>query len=375
MANSNQRDLRAWQATFGPVHLIAALGLVTGCLAVAFYLGFFSGQKIGIETALQNNLATAMRLPIGSEGEENALEDGLSDVYAKLGDAELGREESGIKVVKGKEPSNGKIAAERSSSSVLDKVVPELAPIQVASRAGAGASTRTKGQADVTRGKDADESKVIQGVIYSAPADKIMVAQGTESSPSWREGVDSNTGVRVLGGGSGVPPAENAVKSGKTLGSLSEEAEHRAVVKIESQAAAQVQSAPEEIAGRLTKHSTDAKLPASASASAADQESQARMARPLEGKSATVKAAGKIVPRGWFAQIVAPRSHEEAETMASKLRQSGFAVVIENARVRGEEYFRVLVGPEESRQQAERLLAQLKREPYVKGEPFIRMVR
>jgi len=80
------------------------------------------------------------------------------------------------------------------------------------------------------------------------------------------------------------------------------------------------------------------------------------------------------VPRGWFAQVAAPGNLDDANELASLLHQSGFPVLIENARVRGENYFRVLVGPEENRQQAERLVSQLKRERFLYDDPFIRLV-
>lgn len=81
------------------------------------------------------------------------------------------------------------------------------------------------------------------------------------------------------------------------------------------------------------------------------------------------------VPKGWFAQVAAPKAKADAEQLARTLRGSGFPVVIENANVRGQQYFRVLVGPEGSRDQGERLIAQLKREGSVKGDPFLRSVK
>ncbi|MBN8550818.1 MAG: SPOR domain-containing protein [Deltaproteobacteria bacterium] len=49
--------------------------------------------------------------------------------------------------------------------------------------------------------------------------------------------------------------------------------------------------------------------------------------------------------------------------------------MIEVARVRGDEYYRVLVGPEQNRDRAQRLVGQLKRESYIHGDPFLRVVK
>jgi DedD protein len=78
------------------------------------------------------------------------------------------------------------------------------------------------------------------------------------------------------------------------------------------------------------------------------------------------------LPKGWFAQVAAPKRLSEAEAMATKLKRSGFPVLIERANVRGEEYFRVVVGPESDRVQVDRLIAQVKREGY---SPFPRAVK
>ena len=82
-----------------------------------------------------------------------------------------------------------------------------------------------------------------------------------------------------------------------------------------------------------------------------------------------------VLPKGWFAQIAAPKSISEAESVARQLKAAGFSVMIERADVRGDLYFRLLVGPEVSKDQAERLIAQVKREKIVKSDPFLRLIK
>lgn len=346
MANSNQRKLKSWQVTFGPIPLIVVLGIFVGCLPVAFYLGFFAGQKVGIEAALNNNLAAAMRLPMSSQGETQDLgEDVLSDVYAKLNDAGLDRKDSAIKVVRDNEPSNGRLAASKQAASAAQEI-PEVGRIQTAHDLAQAAL----GQADAP---SSDHAKP-----------EAAARAGT---------------VRVLGGGS-VPGVDaergQASMSGDTLGTIAQKArreEEEAASRREKETIAAA-------AGRAIEPEA-IQVPGKPALSAAQPESK-------QVKEPSVTAPSKVqplaesktlvtknIPRGWFAQIVAPRTQSEAEIIAGKLKASGFPVIVENAMVRGEEYFRVLVGPEDNRQQAERLLVQLKREPYVKGDPFIRMVR
>ena len=78
---------------------------------------------------------------------------------------------------------------------------------------------------------------------------------------------------------------------------------------------------------------------------------------------------------GWYSQIAAPQSLQDANGLAGKLHSSGFPVAIERAQVRGQVYYRVLVGPEEDRVKGERLLGQVKRESYLVGQPFLRLIK
>ena len=80
------------------------------------------------------------------------------------------------------------------------------------------------------------------------------------------------------------------------------------------------------------------------------------------------------MPSGWFAQVAAPRRSDDANFLARQLRKSGFSAIVETAKVNGQEYYRVLVGPERSREQTNRLVKQLMREPYMQGDPFPRYV-
>lgn len=79
--------------------------------------------------------------------------------------------------------------------------------------------------------------------------------------------------------------------------------------------------------------------------------------------------------KGWFVQVSAPALESDAEVLSKKLRASGFAVIIEKAKVQERYYYRVLVGPEEARLASERMLQQLLREKYIDKTPFIRHVK
>ena len=82
-----------------------------------------------------------------------------------------------------------------------------------------------------------------------------------------------------------------------------------------------------------------------------------------------------VIPKGFYAQVAAPKRLQDAEKLANRLKKSGFPVAVEVASVGNKKFYRVLVGPERSRLYADRLLNQLHTEKYIPTDPFIREVR
>lgn len=102
------------------------------------------------------------------------------------------------------------------------------------------------------------------------------------------------------------------------------------------------------------------------------QEKPEKTEKKMAGKPAAVTSK---LSKGWYAQVAAPRLQTDAEAIAVKLVKSGFPVVIESANVKGQDYFRVLVGPEATRDRGERLVTQIKQDKSVSGDPFLRVVK
>jgi DedD protein len=62
----------------------------------------------------------------------------------------------------------------------------------------------------------------------------------------------------------------------------------------------------------------------------------------------------------WVIQVASLRTPEAAGEMESKLRKAGYSAFVEQAEVRGKLYYRVRVGPEVDRANAERTAARLR---------------
>lgn len=90
---------------------------------------------------------------------------------------------------------------------------------------------------------------------------------------------------------------------------------------------------------------------------------------------ANIQNGSSYIPKGFYAQIASTEKEQDATELAKKIRDSGFKAVIEQTQVNGTRYYRVLTGPEDTRGHANRLVDQLKREPYVSTSPFVKEVR
>jgi cell division septation protein DedD len=344
------------------------LGGVLGSLACAFYLGFFSGQKVGLEMALTNNFSAAMRMPIGSgidlEDESYAKESPLGeirDVYAKLREVEV--------------PEPTDLARATGAGSVRASIDTAVVP-----------------EAAVPKARVSPELAMVEEV-GGAAIDEVQAARVPAPRPAGQTVARKDTltlgelaqretqGAKTFGD-------SKTVVSGRGSSILRDETAHISsnsnfqVASREQRAAVMAPADQVTDVARTTRLSSDAKEAAVVSSAQGKEASRPPAASSLT-RSVTDPRPGSAspglirerLPKGWFAQVGAPDNRAEAERLGQNLQASGFPVVIEQAKVRGQEYYRILVGPEDTRQQAERLMSQLKREPAVKADPFIRMVR
>ena len=78
---------------------------------------------------------------------------------------------------------------------------------------------------------------------------------------------------------------------------------------------------------------------------------------------------------GWYAQIVAEKSKDRALNIVNRLKSAGFPAAIEYSNVRGEFYYRVVSGPDASRDASESRARQLLNRGLTNEKPFVRLVK
>ncbi len=325
---SRRAERPRWSLRLGLPHVVALGGLVSGSILSAYYLGLTSGQMVGFEGAMAKVAATTPRLPIAEEhltaGALVGPEDqGEFDVYAKLRDRvgaprnEVGDSGTSASLAKGTSHDTG-------SAPALGAIEPltqgSLAPVveEVLARQGS----------DLKETRNLGES--LDDLIPQSDLGAVKVGTKTQEKPQTLAGLVVAESQKNPS--KGMNDSRSVVA--RQVGPVSEIAKKEPLAK-----PARKEPAPPKVSTK-----TDSFMRA-------------------------------VISKGWYAQIAAPKKLQDASELAQKLKASGFPVVIETARVRGEEYFRVIVGPETARPQAEAMVKQLGRERYLPGTPFLRVVR
>lgn len=356
----NRRALRSWELRLGTIQaLFVILGLFV-CVAIAFFIGLFSGRKAGLETALLRTQPSVNRVPINAAQEaetERKSEQIVSDVYRTLQDRH----------------------SEKTNTNTLnpeDEDIPQLAKIETSQDTAAG-------QALNLNDKPASSSLDQLDTAALEPLDKLPPPKGRENNLDKNIEATNDTSLNQVLADSKKdttqPQIDNSMTNARAELSKTEAAKvdpsKIVVAKVENIKAKEDLSQTK-VESHLLDESPKAGINNSLNSNI---NTQLEVGKPPANSLASVASSNVVessrLPKGWFAQVAAPKKREDADAISRQLKSSGFSVVVEGAQVRGESYFRILVGPEANREQADRLIQQLKRESYLKTDPFVRMVR
>lgn len=341
----------------------------------AFYLGLVSGQKAGFESAQTINLTTAAKLPIPDQYRSDELDSVSSKVYAKLNPSvdELGLGEEDVEDEELPElPQLGMIETTRvvrntidSKDNVLDEDNEELREEE-----------SENGNIITILSKPPSLEKNKQQVKFKDSESQKTIGSLKREMAALPDGEEDDSAGLAKNDSLPPPSVSNDVLSNTTsvLESLKNEpviaaqkslpvVQEKKVLEQPKVVAQEPKAVP---AKQIEAKPTEPKV----------TESAQKLSEPAptkqEQKSPFVKSR---VSGGWYAQVAATEKVDDANALAKKLKESGFPVVIEEANIRGEEYYRVLVGPEDERRYSETMVQQLKRETYLKSDPFIKLIK
>ena len=355
LATMNNKNLKGWEMRFGVVQSVFLVGLIMGSIACAFLFGYYSGQRTGYENAMASNEAAIARVPIHVPSASAEVDSG--ELYAQL------KERSGAGLAKTQARAH-----DGSGALKKDADIPELGNV------------KTLEESPLERAEDngaegiGDSDVAEPNQVAAANSNSVNNAIDSLLAAPQPEKIEKAPDVNLALGTQSKAVTDNDLTLGKLAATHPGE-----VLKVEPEKAKELVEASKVI----TKIEDVKKIKDTSvqSAGAKDLEEK-KLAKVIanESKNAKLKEEAKTtsvsqILHGWFAQVAAPKKRGDADELSRKLKGSGFKVSIETASVRGEEYYRVLVGPEDSRDHAMRLVSQLKRESFLQGEPFVRMVK
>lgn len=337
---------RGWEVHLGMVSVVALLGITLGCIFGAFYLGYYTGREIGFTTARDAALADVAKLPVPAEMSEHGENkpERVAQIYDRLNEPAR---------LPPAEPTAVKGAGKREER-------PAKRPEDSLKTPGADVSAAAVNEEFEKQGLDEDDSG---SAVSEEDAKEDPVVEPKVRVLGGKATPEKEEGQRTLGMLLDERLREVRKEGDRKVPGKKEKDGEAAAALEPTQAPANTPPARPTVKATPTQKSVPTVAPTKAPKETPAEESS---------REATVRS---VLPDGWFAQVAAPKKLSEAEAMVQKLRKAGFAVVVESANVRGENYYRVVVGPEASRVQAERLVEQLKRESSISGNPFVRRVR
>ena len=327
------------QIRLGISQLLVTLAFIAGCFLVSFYLGFRSGNAVGFEEAVQGFKTHQTRIPVVVANEDKQLDAEILDkVYAKL-----------------KEPA----------AELGEKIAKQD---QVGKGEGATAGGKAEEKPELAIGQPAPLAE--QGL----PGDDLLPPESEKSDDSAKLPEDTAA-------------AESALAQLRAGTAQSSGVKGVTVLKPEAavQQSAQVKPAGEPLLAAIDRSSKNSeeetkpiipatKAPPVATVSAVQLSAATRSNPPVAEVRPPINQRSNV-PTGWYAQVAAPKDLKDASQLVSRLRASGFPAVVEQATVRGEAYFRVLVGPKGDKPTADGLVGQLEGQRYLQGRPFIKFVK
>ena len=105
-------------------------------------------------------------------------------------------------------------------------------------------------------------------------------------------------------------------------------------------------------------------------------QTSAEKIEPVRQPIDTQRLAPLTIPKsGWYVQVAAARSHVQASKVYIKAEKAGLKMVLERAKVRGQDYYRVIIGPYPDREAAVTARAGIKAKGVSRAEPFLKRVR
>jgi cell division septation protein DedD len=352
-ASGRRAAPQGWEVRLGKLQVTVWLGLAIGAIVGGYFVGFFSGRYVGFESARESSAGEVAKLPAPEMFANNASLN-PNGVYDRLKAPAILKETNGPRAsAKLVDPQEAReVAAPTQKITISD-----LAANSVNNSVGAEPAHRGDSEANT---QTADGEEIFDD---SGRSGELIIGSDEGLLDDKNEAARVPSSVRMLGGTGDKKAHENDSAAMALLD------ERIASARNETSRLEQIKDSDNLVRAAPANDKSGAKLADKALEAEADK--QTEKPAPKDESKGLVR---KVLPPGYFAQVAAPKKLSDAEAVAKKLKRSGFPVVVESASVSGQSFYRVLVGPEENKVQADRLVSQLEGESYVASKPFIKKV-
>jgi len=336
-------DGERWEVRLGLGQLIILWSVIAGTMIMVFLFGLYAGREQGVQSALEGSADAAARLPIA-----NAVPP--SDVAPPTDVATGASDESSA------EPVAGILKSLEQSPPATRPAGSDGSPETIAANDTANDTEKALQQIpDTQQSAAALTHETVEHVTPKAEAAPPLGTIDIATRKSDRAPLDDE--IAAL-----VGDESSSHQKGTTLADKAKSAES----KEEKNAKAKAIELPLKTA-EVEKPKPQQKPiePAKVETAKADS-----------GKGESVKTvkAGSQAP-GWYLQVAAARTSQEANAVAKKLQVGGLKPTIETAEVNGSTYFRVVLGPYASKNAAAATRKSVEATKAAKGDPFLKQVR
>lgn len=316
--NTENEQMARWEMRIGLSHVIVLWAVLAGMMVMVFLFGFHAGREQGLSRALSLSAEETVRLPVAMP------------IPAK---------------------TEGQLAADATSAAE-----------QPTTSASQGGNAEASKQAQVGESPKVEAEPTFDFSKSGSGGNSKKGTVTTETAKGSAPGFSSKPALGLF--------AEDAESDKKALAALEEAKAKAPTAPAATQDAKEKQVAAADKPG-LRQISPPLKKPTTASKPEAATEG----IEPTSGASRIkVQSVTTGLARGWYVQAAATRTKDDSAALVAKFGEKGLAGVVEEAKVRGGTYYRVLIGPFADKETAQNSRAAVKKSGITGGEPFIKHV-
>lgn len=344
-----------WQMRLSLGQVIVLWSVIGGTMLMVFMFGLHAGREQGLKQALEDHAPDAVRLPIAQ-----AVPPAETGGTIALAMNDAARASSATASGGGADasPESRAVAAPPAADAAGRVAESELLALE-----------KPRSQAAAAGSAEIDFTKppaAALGASEARPAGRplldIFSNAGSRTARPAESGTEGSTGDGTTARAALMHPSEDASGS-KPLAAIEEQKKERSDRKDAKEAA--LKEKEQKKAARLAAQTAAARAAATKNA-------------PVATKSAAperAKSAGRSGVRpGWYLQVAAAKTSDEAKGMMRKLQSAGLQPQLEEAVVGRNRYYRVVVGPFPSKDAAAERRASVRAVRAAVGEPFVRKI-